>query len=1017
MKMPIMLPLAASLALLLMQMGCSSASPDLDGGLDEEPGMDADGGDYPDGDAPTDGDMTDDADSGPVELAVTQVLPSRGPMQGGTWANILGSGFVNGIGESPFDVRDVTDVWFGDNSAIDIEVIRDDMISVRTPAGVAGPCDITVQNPNGRVTLSKAFDYYDTVRIDSLQPLHFSSEGATPFTITGTGFTEDTVVLFGQLPASGITVQSPGVVSGLAPPAEPGKVDVRLVNHNGSALMFRTAQYHSRPEIHSIQPATGQAQGGDAVEISGDGFDEFCTVEFDDVQAADLSIPDQTTMQATTPAHEPGSSDVRVQGAVQSDRLPGGFVYLDEAAGSLRILAVAPNAGPTQGTNRVIIAGDGFNNDTITQVKFGSQTATSFSVLDDRTIEAEVPAGEAGAVTVEVRTSGQSASAPKAYRYFSSLELQNIAPDTGPSQGGTDFTLTGKAFGPDTMVTFGGVQASEIQVVASTMLTGKTPPAAGVVDVMVEDADSHAVLQSAFEYTEDLHLVRVEPDSGAQAGGTYVTIFGSGFTPGMEISFGQAKGAIVQVLSPSMATARTPAGVPGEVDVTVRTQDASDQLPAGFSYFDPTNDRGGASGGPMNGSINITCLEGSWANWGAPVPDATVIIDTPSLVGYTDDRGQITFSGPSLVRAVTVSIGKEGFESMTVAGLDAANLTVYLYPNEQEPIDPTQVEVTYSSISGRVFGFKDIPGLPTGPNISYEARIYMTSYSIYSVPPYGGEPRGTSIVEDGGAFQFAPLRLGQYSIYALYGALNSDTDEFTPALLGTRRAIELISEDPVQDQDVVLSTPLDKTLLVHLVQPPLGDEEKEAQYGAYVSLDLGADGIIYLGHAQGTTEDLILSGLPSATADAFLFVGLASKGGSYPLSYTFRRQAGDLSEGVQMGPFLGFTTLVQPEQDGELSDGMISWQFDGPTPELTQVLIQTSELMPKVLWRVVLPGDITQVRLPPELLDTLPQGEPLLLLLYTANSPRFTFDRFNYGQLSSGRWTSYTVNYASITAP
>ncbi len=1007
-----------ALYLIAMIQSCSSFSPNPDAGQDGEVYQDSDGGDFTDHDMPSDADSIQDSDSGPVELTLTQVLPSRGPIQGGTWANILGSGFVNGIGESPFDVRDVTDVWFGDNSAIDIEVIRDDMISVRTPPGIAGPTDITVENPNGRVTLAAGFDYYDTVRVDSLEPVHFSSEGATPFAMTGTGFTQDTTVLFGDMPASGISVESDTRVTGLAPPASPGKIDVRLVNRNGLVLLFHAAEYHPRPSLTSLYPSTGPSTGGTNLVASGDHFEQGCKLAFDNSDAVDVDILTSQSMNATTPAHLPGSVDAVVKGVVQNDTLPGGFIFLDEPTGALRVLGVAPNAGPTKGANPVVVAGDGFSTETISGVFFGTKPATDVMVIDDRTISVTVPEGVEGLVPVRVLTSSDSATAQDAYRYYSSLEIQQITPVVGPSEGGTEFSLTGKGLGPDTQVAFGGVQADHVQVFGNSMLTGQTPPGTvGTVDVTLSNNDSRSVLESAFTYTTDLHISRVEPDTGAQAGGTYVTVFGSGFSPGMEITLGDKKGTIVQVLSQSMATARTPPGTPGEVNVEVSIEGQSATLPAGFSYFDPTNDRGGASGGPMNGSINITCLEGSWANWGAPVQDATVVIDEPSLVGHTDERGQITFSGPSLVRAVTVSIGKEGFEAMTVAGLNAANLTVYLYPNEQQPIDPTQVEVTYSSITGRVFGFKDIPGLPSGPNISYEARIYMTSYSIYSVPPYGGEPRGTAIEEDGGMFQFAPLRLGQYSLYALYGALNTDTDEFTPALLGTKRGIELIDENPVDGQDVILSTALDQTVLVHLVQPPLGDDETEAQYGAYVSLDLGVDGIIYLSHAQGTSQDLVLTGLPSATANSFLFVGLASKGGSYPLSYTFRRQSGDFAQGVDMGPFLGFTTLVHPEQDGDLRDGLISWRFDGPTPELTQVLIQTSELMPKVLWRVVLPGDITQIQLPAELTDTLPQGEPLLLLLYTANSPRFTFDRFNYGQLSSSRWTSYTVNYASITAP
>jgi len=47
----------------------------------------------------------------------------------------------------------------------------------------------------------------------------------------------------------------------------------------------------------------------------------------------------------------------------------------------------------------------------------------------------------------------------------------------------------------------------------------------------------------------------------------------------------------------------------------------------------------------------------------------------------------------------------------------------------------------------------------------------------------------------------------------------------------------------------------------------------------------------------------------------------------------------------------------------------------------------------------------------------LPRGEPLIMLIYTANSPRFDFGRFNFGQLGSGRWTDYSINFAVFSAP
>jgi hypothetical protein len=951
-------------------------------------------------------------------LRVTAVLPSRGPLEGGTWANIVGSGFVRGIAESPFDVRDLTDVTFGDNSAIDIEIIRDDMISVRTPPGVAGWSEVVVDNPNGRASLPAAFDYYESVRVDSLTPVDYSSAGGTPLTILGTGFTSDTGVLIGSRPAAGVQVESSDRLTAFAPPGAPGAVDVEVVNRNGNVLLFRAATYHPTPRLDAIEPAAGPASGASPIAATGAGFEPDLQLRFADATATDLDVSGPDLMQASTPAGLPGQVDVTVIGAVELDRLPGGFVYLDAAIGALRVSAVAPSAGPEAGGQSVTVVGEGFAAEPIGQVTFAGQPASDMLVLDDRRIRVTVPAGQPGQVSVEVQTASDQALLASAYRYYQPLSLSAIEPTEGPAPGGTEFLLTGDGFSALTQVFFGGLPADNLEAVSPTQISGTTPAGStGSVDVLVADPDSQAGLPGGFEYTAPLTLQRVDPDFGSQAGGTYVTLYGQGFSAGMQITFGAKAASLVQVQSPAVATARSPSGDPGEVPVRVTLGEAQAELPAAFSYIDPTNDRGGASGGPIHGAINVTCLDGSWTNYGAPVPGASVVIDAPALSGLTDDRGQVTFSGPSLVREVTLTAGKQGFESITVAALNAANLTVYLYPNEQEPVDPGPYNPTYSAIEGRVFGFKDIPGLPVGPDITYEARVYLTSWSIYSVPPYGGVPRGTPILTDGGWFQFAPLRLGQYSLYAMYGAFDSQTEVFTPALLGVRREIRLVDETPASGQDVVLSTPLDRSVVVHLIEPPLGTEDKTAEYGAYVSLDLGSQGIIYLNQAKGIGDELVLTGLPQATADSFLFVGLASLGGGYPFSYTFRRQSGDLQAGVELGPFLGFTELLDPPPDGELNAGRIAWSTHGPAPELTQLLIQTAELMPKTLWRVIVPGEVTEVQLPAELLDTLPQGEPLLMLLYTANSPRFNFDRFNYGQLSSGRWTSYTVNFVAFTAP
>jgi IPT/TIG domain-containing protein len=999
----------------LTVMACSGGSTSVDSGFDADGFGDADGQASDGDDLSPDGDSAD-ADQGPIELAVQGVLPSRGPIEGGTWANIIGSGFVNGISDSPFDVRDVTDVTFGDNSAIDIEIIRDDMISVRTPAGIAGQTSVTVENPNGRFELINAFTYFDTVTTETVEPVDLSVRGGTRITVSGTGFSEDTTVLVAGQPCSAINVTDSTTLSATTPPGPEGSADVEIVNRNGRSLLFRAVSYHPVPRLDSITPAAGTIDGSTPISAEGEGFEELTQLLFDNKLAGNIVFSSSDLLEAETPIGQAGSVDVVAAGPVDSSLLPGGFIYLPELQGSLTVTGVAPRSGPAEAGNTATVVGEGFSA-TVTGVRFGGNLATDLHPIDDRMIQVTVPQGNPGLVGVSVRTLTEEVSLDDAYRYYQQLQTTSISPQAGPVAGGTNFIIQGNGFHSGVEVFFGGVLASGVVVTSPTELGGTTPPGtAGPIDVLIKDTDSEALLPAAFSYTTDLSLLRVDPDYGAMAGGTYVTCYGEGFGPGMRIWFGPEEGQVIQVLSSSIITARTPRGDPGEVNVRVEKGEENFELENGFAYIDPTNDRGGASGGPLDGSLNITALDGSYTKYGEPVEDATVLIDQPAISGLTDDRGQVTFSGPSLVKALTVTIAKEGYEAVTVVNLNAANLTVYLYPNEREPITTQPGELKTADLSGRVFGFKDIPELPSGPLISMQARVNLTSYSIYSVPPYGGIPGGQAIETDGGSYQFT-LRLGNYSVYSLFGAYDESTDTFTPALLGLKRSITLINEEPVEGQDIVLSTYLDQSVPVHLEDPPLGDGETEAKYSAYVSLDLGWDGVIYLAQDESLGTELLLEGLPSAASNSFIFVGLASLGGGYPFSYTFRRQEGEIGDGVTLGPFLGFTQIVEPEKDGEMVDGRIAWTIEGPQPELIEVLIETNELIPNVLWRVILPGDATEITLPEELISLLPRGEPLIMLVYTANSPRFYFDRFNYSQLSSGRWTSYTINYTIFTAP
>lgn len=74
------------------------------------------------------------------------------------------------------------------------------------------------------------------------------------------------------------------------------------------------------------------------------------------------------------------------------------------------------------------------------------------------------------------------------------------------------------------------------------------------------------------------------PSRGPAAGGTRVTITGSGLIQGSTVRFGTAAATDVSVISLSEIQATTPAGSPGPVDVVVDTLGGSAGVKGGYTY-------------------------------------------------------------------------------------------------------------------------------------------------------------------------------------------------------------------------------------------------------------------------------------------------------------------------------------------------------------------------------------------------------------------------------------------------
>ncbi|HEX8253649.1 MAG TPA: IPT/TIG domain-containing protein, partial [Thermoanaerobaculia bacterium] len=167
------------------------------------------------------------------------------------------------------------------------------------------------------------------------------------------------------------------------------------------------------------------------------------------------------------------------------------------------------------------------------------------------------------------------------------LQLASIAPQRGPTAGGTELRLFGAGFvAGETGVSIGGLAATELVHVSAGELRAKTPVhAAGEVDVVVSTSSDTAILPSAYSYVAPPTLAAVSPAKGRTVGGEVVTITGSGFDETTSFFFGGAAAINTIVIDSISASVKTPAGIHGTVDVIARNDGGEARLREAFRYW------------------------------------------------------------------------------------------------------------------------------------------------------------------------------------------------------------------------------------------------------------------------------------------------------------------------------------------------------------------------------------------------------------------------------------------------
>ena len=492
--------------------------------------------------------------------------------------------------------------------------------------------------------------------------------GGTSVTITGSGFTQVSAVMFGGSLATSYTALSPTSITAVAPAHTAGTVDVTIVNSLGTSGLIAADHFSyqtpvSLPMVTHVTPGTETTSGGDTITITGTNFTGATAVNFGTTPAASFTVTSPTTITAVAPAHVSGNVDVTVTTAGGTSVTNSNDQLLFTVPVLVPVVTnLSSSSGSTAGGASVNIMGVNFTN--ITQVNFGGLPATSFVLNSPTSITAIAPAESAGAVDVTVTntagTSGTSSS--DRYTFVSPAPVvTQLSVSSGSTDGGTALLITGTNFMGLTGVFVGGVPATSFALNSPTSISAVVPATAtaGAVDITVQTANGTSATSTVDQFTyvtPPPSVSGLSVSSGLISGGTSVTISGTHLSGATGVSFGGVAAASFTVNADGTVTAISPASAPGAVDITVTTAAGTSSAMSAdrFTFINP-----------------IAIVTGISVPSGVTGGGTTVTISGSHFVGATS----VLFG---TIHATTFSIASDGSITAVapIAPVGTVNITV-----------------------------------------------------------------------------------------------------------------------------------------------------------------------------------------------------------------------------------------------------------------------------------------------------------------------------------------------------
>ena len=213
-------------------------------------------------------------------------------------------------------------------------------------------------------------------------------------------------------------------------------------------------------------------------------------------------------------------------------------------------------------------------------------------------------------------------------------------------------------------VNFGTTAGTGLSVTSDTNLSITSPAGSGTVDITVTTAGGTSTTSSAdqFTYAPVPTVTKINTTSGPVAGGTVVTVTGSGFYgggPSSEVSavnFGTTAGTSLSVTSDTNLSITSPAGS-GTVDITVTTAGGTSLTGTAdqFTYVTgPTVTGISPNSGTTAGGTSVTIT-------GTNLSNATAVKFGSNTAAITSDTTtQIIATSPADTATVDITVTTAG---------------------------------------------------------------------------------------------------------------------------------------------------------------------------------------------------------------------------------------------------------------------------------------------------------------------------------------------------------------------